>query len=707
MKSKNSSRQKQGQLSSLTYTTNRYTARTGRAFGTPTLEILARGVAFSALALAITPFILTAPVHATDNNTVELTVGSNADLKQSPTDSYLYDVTTPVKIKTAKPRGFNLTIHADSADLINTRDSSHRIKGMLAFIDKESGREMLLGMNTNSWGYRLEEGHDTENMPNGFMHVPAGDEAPSVIVDTASEYDNAGCKGKKQCEVHMTFGAAILPNSLAAGKYSTTVTYTATAKPAPKPVDWPQRTAKANPSETCEAGNTNSSCLVTLDRNMIPVKYTGSTTNAQWTSVANPEAANSGWYDYANKQWANAITVKPEALAKYHGFSKVVDQADILGFWVYIPRYRYKVLRFSGNDPYVPAQNFTIEFENKQSTKAIPTANGTWATHPAFTFGTKELNGIWFAKFETTGTTNQPTVLPNEVHISGFYNGMYNQVGNFYSLSKTLGVNDPNDVGGGSFTTAQNNHHLAKLSSRMVNNNDWGAATYLSASKYGAGYNGVQINSNSELRERGGNSYYGTTGCGPYDRGDNTLYFNECDQYYITTSRKYKHVDVGNIGTQQACSSDGIRAYNGSIGQLASTTNNVYGIYDMSGGGWEYVAASYTSDVNLHNSSTDYYFSQPANPPYVNNYNFDDPNTCNFATCGGQALYETNNGSNNGQHQWNGNWMHFVTSSYPWFVRGGGYGDDSDAGLFYASLDIGGAGERNAFRVALAPTAQN
>ena len=368
MKSKNSSRQKQSQLSSITYTTNRYTARTGRAFCAPTLETLARGVAFSALALAITPFILTTPVHATDDNTVELTIGSDADLKPSA-DSYLHEATTPVNIKTAKPRGFNLTIHADSADLVNTLDSRHRIKGM-------DQAEILMGMNANSniWGYRLEESYGTEFRPSGFMRVPAGDEAPSVIVDTASEYDNAGCKGKKQCEVHMTFGAAIALNSLAAGKYSTTVTYTATAKPAPKPVDWPQRTAKANPSETCEAGNTDSSCLVTLDHNMIPVKYTGSTTNAQWTSVADPEAANSGWYDYANKQWANAITVKPEALSKYRGFSKVVDQADILGFWVYIPRYTYEVMRRDGTDKPVKEQNFDIKFENTKTPKKRPLA---------------------------------------------------------------------------------------------------------------------------------------------------------------------------------------------------------------------------------------------------------------------------------------------------------------------------------------------
>ena len=671
-------------------------------------------MAFGLLALAATPFILTTPVHATDDNTVELTIGSDADLKPSA-DSYLHEATTPVKIKTTKPRGFNLTIHADSADLVNTKDNSRRIKGATAFIDKESGREMLMGMNANSWGYRLEEGYGTKFMPNGFMHVPAGDEAPSVIVDTASEYDNAGCKGKKQCEVHMTFGTAIALNSLAAGKYSTTVTYTATAKPKPAPIVEPT---------ICKSGDPQNDCQVDLDANMIPVKYTGTTTNAQWTSLAKPEdAAHQGeWYDYkdnSNKdtKWANAVTVKDPS--KYKNQTKVVDQSDILGFWVYIPRYAYEVMRRDGTDNPVSAQNFLIHFEKKTDAKRRPAAcsttgkdyrtqcdldrsyikgqpsnQGTWATHPAFTFGDKELNGIWFAKFETTGTTSQPTVLPNEAHISGYYSGMNNQVGNFYSLSKTLGVNDPQNVGGSGFTTTQNNHHLAKLSSHMANNNDWGAATYLSASKYGAGYNGVQINSQSGNRNNGNVYTSGTTGCGPSSNG-NTGTYN----------------DGGTLGTQSACSSsDPQRAYNGTLGQLASTTNNPTGIYDMSGGGWEYTASSYTSDLN--NSSTNY-FSQSAHPPYVNNYNFTNPNSCTFATCGGQALYETNNGISNGDTaQWNGNYMYFVASSRPWFGRGGSYDNDSNAGLFFADNVNGYAGDYygsyfcnlSAFRVALAPT---
>ena len=635
-----------------------------------------RSVAVTLAATYGAVLVLAVPTYAADG--ISLTVDmKDVELKYDST-SDLYEATTKVTVDPAPLSGFDLTIHAKDADLVNTSDSRYRIKGM----DKE---EILMGMNakSNLWGYRLKESHGAKFVPNGFMHVPAGDEAPSVIVDTASEYDNAGCKGKKQCEVHMTFGASLDSTNLPAGKYSTEVTYTATAKLTPKPKSdgWRQRTAQTTPSETCEAGNTNSSCLVDLDKNMIPVKYTGSATNAQWTSVADPEAVNSGWYDYANKQWANAITVKPEALSKYRGFSKVVDQADILGFWVYIPRYRYKMLHFY-DDPEEP-QNFTIEFENKRSTKAVPINDGDWATHPAFIFGTKEFNGIWFAKFETTGGVNSPTVLPNSLHLSGNYDGIKG-IGSFYSVAKSLGVNDPQNVGGKSVSSPQNSHHLAKFSSHMVNSNDWGAAAYLSASKYGAGYKGIQINSQAQSR---GDSW-SVTGCGPQASGN------------IST---YK--DGGALDTQQACSKSNLQhAYNGSLGQLASTTNNPTGIYDMSGGAYEYTAASYTTDLNESGVSDEYgdLFGAKAHPPYVNTYNLGAPTGCDFKVCGGQALYETSG--------WNDQRTDTLGSTYVWLGRGGDASSESEAGVFALYPSTGITESINgvyAFRVALAPTTQD
>ena len=598
-------------------------------------------------------------------------------------------------------------MQADTADLVNSNDSTHKISA--------TPNSTPVALNANQWGYSLNKSATT------FSAVPAGAQAISAVISDVTKAKPAGCINPANCTKQVTFAANVNPAKLASGSYNTAITYTATAKPAPKPVDWPQRTAKASPSETCQAGNTNSSCLVALDRNMIPVKYTGTTTNAQWTSIANPEAANSGWYDYANKQWANAITVKPEALSKYRGFSKVVDQSDILGFWVYIPRYAYEVMRRDGTDKPVKEQNFDIKFENTKTPKKRPlackTGNGkdyrtecgvsrelpltggevsTWSTHPAFTFGRKELNGIWFAKFETTGTSAQPTVLPNERHIEGDNSDILG-VGGFYVLAKTMGVNDSNNIGGGTdgVNASQNNHHLAKLSSHMVNNNDWGAATYLSASKYGAGYNGVQINANGASHS----GSYGTTGCGPWENG-NTDSYGDNDYYSWLV---HKNISIGAFGTQQACSADNPqRAYNGTLGQLASTTNNPTGIYDMSGGGCEYVAASYSD--NLNNFSA-YGFRQSAHPPYVNTYNITDPNSCTFATCGGQALYETNNGTNNNAtSQWNSNNMRFTMSSdLTLFTRGGHYGDGSNAGLFYAYSARGYGDDVYAFRVALAP----
>ena len=661
-------------------------------------NFVAPAVAFGLFALAITPFILATPVYATDaavadGNHVEITV---ADTTQFERQGQLFKATANVTVKTVKPYGFNLTLQASNSDLTNTSDPTTKIAS--------TPDTTPMALNSDQWGYSLNSKATT------FSRVPNLTQPAAVLADVTKAKPD-GCQNVKQCTKHVIYAANVDTRLLTPGEYSTEVVYTATAKPAPKP-------PVVDPT-VCKSGDPKNDCQVDLDPNMIPVKYTGTTTNAQWTSLANPEdSSNQGnWYNYNNKQWANAVTVKDPS--KYKGKRMVVDQADVLGYWVYIPRYAYEVMRRDGTDKPVPAQNFLISFEKTTTPKRRPAAcpekgkdyredcdldrsyikgktsnQGTWATHPAFTFGTKELNGIWFAKFETTGTTSQPTVLPNKSHISGGYSGIDRKIGNFYSLSKTLGINDPNNVGGGGFTTAQNNHHLAGLSSHMVNNNDWGAAIYLSASKYGAGYNGIQINASGAYRwDDNDQVSVGITGCGPQSNGN---------------IREYKY-HSGTLGTQQACSSDGTRAYNATLGQLASTTNNVYGIYDMSGGGWESVAASYSDDLN--NSTANRHFgSKAAHPPYVNTYNFSDPNSCTFTTCGGQATYETNNGTNNEKlAQWNGNQMYFVEFSSPWFLRGGDYhnGLVAGSGLFSVYSVDGTVTGNVAFRIALAPTAQN
>ena len=117
--------------------------------------------------------------------------------------------------------------------------------------------------------------------------------------------------------------------------------------------------------------------------------------------VANPnDTTNPGsWYDYSNeeKQWANAVTVKADKLADYQNPNTTIDNNDVLGYWVYIPRYAYEVQRPNAVDRVVADEyplpdneyfdypidrnshaiknSFTIHFETADDTKKTPASS--------------------------------------------------------------------------------------------------------------------------------------------------------------------------------------------------------------------------------------------------------------------------------------------------------------------------------------------
>ena len=116
-----------------------------------------------------------------------------------------------------------------------------------------------------------------------------------------------------------------------------------------------------------------------------------------------------------------------------------------------------------------------------------------------------------------------------------------------------------------------------------------------------------------------------------------------------------------------------------------STTGNITGIFDMSGGSWEYVMGNF-GNTSLHSGFTifpeskyyDLYLSSQFTGDFDTNFEL-----CTLETCGGYALYETAN--------WYGNYAYFVDFGYPWFFRGGYYSDGSRAGAFGADIYDGGS----------------
>ena len=501
-------------------------------------------------------------------------------------------------------------------------------------------------------------------------------------------------------------------------------------------------------SSICRNNDPDSDCQVDIDANMIPVTYDEE--RQVWIAL-NEQQINSLtgiWYDYGAKKWANAVTV--ENPDKYRE-SKDVDESDILGYWVYIPRYAYEVQRRDAIDRVVDPQNFDIVFQTADEkntpapscnsadkiwvsqpsgynstnnsnagpnssnvlakdyrtgcwpnnrTYVANSSNTTWATNPAFTWGDTELNGIWVGKFETTGTRTAPTVKPNQ------HANIKECIGEFYSAARSIGCPDPNNVGGGARTDdttsglTQNSHHLSKATSHMLKNSEWGAITYLAHSKYGAGIN-ISYTRKSNVSKNGAypsssadadgtSSEYGITGCGPVSAGSTGNY----------TDGTPLSADV--IESPTACSQDITRAYNGSLGVLSSTTNTIYGVYDLSGGAREYVMGNKTTSDTQSGGSTSY-MKTPAQPPYVDLYksssgfstkpswssdsseylyNYD---VCTFETCGGTATYETTTvqSVSSGYQSWGGTYSNFATSSDPWFYRGSN-SYDSYASPFYA-----------------------
>ena len=127
---------------------------------------------------------------------------------------------------------------------------------------------------------------------------------------------------------------------------------------------------------------------------------------------------NGTWYNYENKMWANAIKLIGSP-SKTYKEGDIISESDISAYFVWIPRYKYELWNVGVSDvtsSQVP-KTISITFESKNTAKSTGSTDGTYLTHPAFTFGTTELNGIWVSKFEVTGSISSITSKPSNSSI--------------------------------------------------------------------------------------------------------------------------------------------------------------------------------------------------------------------------------------------------------------------------------------------------
>ena len=410
--------------------------------------------------------------------------------------------------------------------------------------------------------------------------------------------------------------------------------------------------------------------------------------NGALTPIVWDKTANSGqgawvqttgddvnWYSYitTEKKWANAVIG-----GTFNEDGTLDESATGYAMFVWIPRFAYQIsdgyhqsgadinpddgangansagtinIQFMKDTGYESA---TDETKTEESDWDNASGAGNWNIHPAFEYnGTK--SGMWVAKFEAShiGCTEEVSTGETDTNITEL------------TLQVKPGVTSWRNITISNIFDVCKNYR-ADLNSHMMKNSEWGAVAYLAQSIYGKNEK-IWINNSSS---------------------------------YITGSAG----ESANAETDVGTTND----YTTKQGQEASTTGNVYGIYDMSGGAWEYVAAYLNNENenltiygnNIIASTTPDYFKDVYNVSSSGDIEFENYNTT--ANIYGDAIYETSllvkniDGASN--NSWYSNYTDFPDNQWTFFIRGHNSYDLSSNGIFAFSNYSGDIDRECSFR---------
>lgn len=387
---------------------------------------------------------------------------------------------------------------------------------------------------------------------------------------------------------------------------------------------------------------------------MKPVKYNETLQKWEITTEDDPN-----WYNYDNKKWANVI------LSDYEG-----EDISNASMFVWIPRYAYKIsednynkkdegiiaIKFLKDNTNYDKDGNLIDIKNNKSNK-------DYVVHPAFNLD-KELTGIWVSKYEASsleyGLSGENYGGADNVEltyksVADRYSWVNLKIDTTYIISKEIANNPIYGL------------DSKKVDSHLIKNIEWGAVSYLAHSRYGRNDNQVVIN-----------NYYDKdklkTGYGAIS--NNSEYGNSINVTYL---------------------------WNTDNGMKASTTGNVYGIYDLVGGAIERTAAYLDNDsqslkneaLSLYDADKKYKDIYSVSTQDERNENY-DLSVNNY----GDAIYETSS-NGDGNNSWYDANSYMTTGLYTFFYRGGSAIDSKKASLFYFSSSSGGVYKYAGYRAVL------
>ena len=465
-----------------------------------------------------------------------------------------------------------------------------------------------------------------------------------------------------------------------------------------------------------------------LVQGMKKIMFTLPTTDTKGSVVEEGQEGfdENNWYDYKTSKWANTMT-------------------EDGSMWVWIPRFAYKIegqtidVKFlvGTTDQYYDDEGNLQTAKRAESATEIVDTTSDYYVHPAFTDESdinyanggwdSELTGIWVAKFEAgyasgnndaevvassvnytqgdgkalVGKTEAGTTSDSTQDARNWLDGLYGtnttsiKYPTFQPITYSMNYIDVSDANNISraLTGANNIYgfNSSSTDSHLMKNSEWGAVAYLGWSEYGA--NGVEPYINNITADSGGEKRETTT---PVKIGLVSVYAitglttGTTDAEEVTMSSD--NLDDINSRTGDT-KINGISAWDQATGQKSSSTLNMYGVYDLSGGLWERTAAYVNNgNSNLTTYGASVVVNGDTSTKYATVYPWKDPQDSNIDTAGqdnyelndyifGDAVRETST-SDTGTSGWNDDYSYFPGLYGPFFFRGGSYLNTSGAGLF-------------------------
>ncbi len=427
-----------------------------------------------------------------------------------------------------------------------------------------------------------------------------------------------------------------------------------------------------------------------LGDSMVPVTWTETTDNEgkiiSWTEDAN---AKSSWYGYVpatgtednlSSRWANAKNTSDGS------------------YFVWIPRYAYRITYCESETNTEPigyydgwgmwkASDGTVKYKLDEGIETVVYNDKKYIVHPAFETNLdnggwdKDLTGFWFAKYEMSRENSSNNGVTWTAANSASDNTQITDA----NKNSVRAVSKPNVISWGNLQAGNcyvNSYNYDRTKeSHLVKNSEWGATAYLAHSQYGRNGYELDVNNNSQ----------NITGSGG-----------------------------GVVGSKTPAVTDMTSRYDTAIGAKASTTGNVYGIYDMSGGYPDPGAAfnklgipSLLTNANVVNmtQSAKNASGNYESTKYVTVYSNDEDSFVGNVTIHktgkiGDHTKEVNQGGimpgSSTELYWS--WFHNspsnVSTSLPFPTHGGNKSSGSGAGIFYYGVGPTGGGS---MRVVLCP----